>query len=76
MKPADAPLNNRASLFKQTEPPQSAYGTVHIIDVEQHSRLKIIIWGTVEDGKARRGIKSAYGTKITQFRLRSLAKAG
>ena len=21
MKPADAPLNNRASLFKQTEPP-------------------------------------------------------
>ena len=24
MKPADAPLNNRASLFKQTEPPLQA----------------------------------------------------
>ena len=29
MKPADAPLNNRASLFKQTEPPQSAFLIFH-----------------------------------------------
>jgi hypothetical protein len=29
MKPADAPLNKRASLFKQTEPPHTAKSTTH-----------------------------------------------
>jgi hypothetical protein len=50
----------------------SAYGAVHIIDVEQHSRLKIIVWGTVDDGKIRRAFECSYGTMITGFKLRSL----
>ena len=74
-----APQSNeqlRPAAAKACNERASAFGTVHIIDVEQHSRLKIIIWGTADNGKVRRGFECAYGTKITEFKLRSLAKAG
>src|SRR4051794_34531586 len=29
------------------------FGAVHIIDVEQHTASKLIVWGTVDDGKQR-----------------------
>jgi len=50
----------------------SQYGAVHIIDVEQHTTSKIIVWGTVDDGQARRSFECAYGTKITGFKLRPI----
>jgi hypothetical protein len=48
------------------------YGAVHIIDVEQHSIAKIIVWGTVDDGKAKRSFECDYGTRITGFKLREI----
>ena len=49
------------------------YGKVHIIDVEQRSPSKIIVWGTVDDGKQRRSFQCDYGTKINGFKLRTTA---
>ena len=51
------------------------YGTVNIIDVEQHSVDKIIVWGTVDDGKERRSFQCDYGTRITGFKLRTIKTA-
>jgi len=51
----------------------SQYGRVHIIDVEQRSISKIVVWGTVDDGKQRRSFQCDYGTKITGFKLRTIA---
>ena len=50
----------------------SRYGTVHIIDVQQFTTSKIIVWGTVDDGKERRSFECGYGTKITDFKLRAI----
>ncbi len=50
----------------------SQYGAVHIIDVQQREASKIIVWGTVDDGKERRSFECAYGTKITGFELRAI----
>ena len=51
----------------------SQYGTVHLIDVEQHSPSRIIVWGTVDDGKQRRSFECHYTTKVTGFTLRAIA---
>jgi hypothetical protein len=51
----------------------AAYGTVHIIDVEQRTASRIIVWGTVDDGKQRRSFECGYGTQITSFKLRPIA---
>ena len=48
------------------------YGAVHIIDVEQHSVGKIIVWGTVDDGKQRRSFQCDFGTRVTGFKLRPI----
>ncbi|MEA3081042.1 MAG: hypothetical protein QOD54_710 [Sphingomonadales bacterium] len=48
------------------------YGAVHIIDVEQRAVNKIIIWGTVDDGKERRSFQCNFGTRITGFTLRKI----
>ena len=50
------------------------YGAVHVIDVEQHSVAKIIVWGTVDDGKQRRSFECDFGTKVTRFVLRPIAR--
>jgi len=50
----------------------SRYGTVHIIDVQQAAPSKIIVWGTVDDGKVRRSFECGYGTRITGFKLRAI----
>jgi hypothetical protein len=54
----------------------SPYGTVRIIDVEQRSASKIIVWGTVDDGKQRRSFECGYGTSITGFTLRAIKPLG
>ena len=48
------------------------FGTVHIIDVQQSSPSKIIVWGTVDDGKQRQSFECGYGTRITGFKLRPI----
>jgi hypothetical protein len=50
------------------------YGTVHLIDVEQHSTAKIIVWGTVDDGKQRRSFECDFGTQVTRFVLRPIGR--
>lgn len=49
------------------------YGAVHIIDVEHPNPSKIVVWGTVGDGKDRQSFKCTFGTKITGFSLRKIA---
>jgi len=51
----------------------SQYGRVHIIEVEQHTPSRIIVWGTVDDGTQRRSFECHYTTKITGFTLRKIA---
>ncbi|HEX8402560.1 MAG TPA: hypothetical protein VF628_12750 [Allosphingosinicella sp.] len=51
------------------------HGAVRIIDVEQRTPSKIVVWGTADDGKQRRSFECAYGTKVTSFKLRVIAPA-
>ncbi len=51
----------------------SQYGAVHVIDVQQVATSRIIVWGTVENGKGRQSFECAYGTTITGFKLRAIA---
>jgi Zn-dependent alcohol dehydrogenase len=51
------------------------YGAVHIIDVEQQRISKIVVWGTVDDGKTKRSFQCAYGTKITGLKLSAIKPA-
>ena len=48
------------------------YGTVAVIDVQQYSPSKIIVWGTVDDGKARRSFECGFTTTISGFKLRAI----
>lgn len=48
------------------------YGAVHLIDTEQSRVDKIIVWGTVDDGKQKRSFECDFGTKITGFKLRDI----
>jgi hypothetical protein len=48
------------------------YGAVHVIDVEQRRVDKIIVWGTVDDGKRKQSFQCDFGTGITGFRLRPI----
>lgn len=48
------------------------YGTVRIIDVEQRSASRIIVWGTVGEGSQRRSFECSYGTRMTGFKLRAI----
>lgn len=50
------------------------YGAVHVIDVQQYSIDKIIVWGTVDDGKETRSFQCNFGTKITSFAVRSIGQ--
>ncbi len=51
----------------------ASYGTVRIIDVEQRSVSRMIVWGTVDDGKQRRSFECGFGTSITSFKLRPIS---
>lgn len=48
------------------------YGTVHVIDVEQRSIDKIVVWGTADDGTRKRSFECAFGTRVTGFKLREI----
>ena len=49
------------------------YGAVHVIDVQQKSVAKIIVWGTAGDGAQKQSFECHFGTKITAFKLRPIA---
>jgi hypothetical protein len=48
------------------------YGAVHVIDVVQQRIDKIVVWGTVDDGKETKSFECDFGTKITGFTLRPI----
>ncbi len=48
------------------------YGAVHIIDVEQRSVGRMIVWGTVTDAARRRSFQCHFTTAITEFRVREI----
>ena len=50
----------------------SQYGTVHIIDVEPRPPSRMVVWGTVDDGKQRRSFECGFTTRITGFTLREI----
>ena len=52
------------------------HGAVRIIDVEQRSAIRLVVWGTVDDGKQRRSFECAFGTRVTGFKLRPIAPRG
>ena len=54
----------------------AAHGTVRVIDVEQRSPSRIIVWGTAGEGAARRSFECHYGTKVISFKLRAISPGG
>jgi hypothetical protein len=52
------------------------YGAVHVIDVQQASAARIIVWGTVDDGRQKRSFQCNFGTTITGFTLRAINPRG
>ena len=50
------------------------YGAVHIIDVVQSSVDRIVVWGTVDDGKQRRSFECGFKTAISYFKLRDIRR--
>ena len=57
---------------KACEAYAAQYGAVHVIDVEQRSVSKIIVWGTVGDDRQRRSFQCDFGTRMTGFKLRPI----
>ena len=52
----------------------SQSGVVKVIDVEQRTASRIIVWGTVDDGKQPQSFECAYGTRVTGFKLRPIRR--
>ena len=50
----------------------SRHGQAKIIDVEQRSASKIVVWGTVENEQQRRSFQCSYTGKISNFELRRI----
>lgn len=48
------------------------YGAVHVIDVEQRSVGRIVVWGTVTDAKERRSFECHFTSGIVDFKLRQI----
>ena len=49
------------------------YGAVHVIDVEQRSAGRIIVWGSVTDPQQRRRtFECHFTTKLASFKLREI----
>jgi hypothetical protein len=48
------------------------YGAVHVIDVEQRSTGRIVVWGTVTDARERRSFECHFTSAIADFKLRQI----
>ena len=69
------PVSNEAlqpQAREQCSTQAGRYGAVNVIDVEQHRVDKIIVWGTVDDGKQKRSFQCDFGAKITGLVLRPI----
>ena len=53
----------------------AAYGSVHIIDVQQARVNRITVWGTVGEGAQKQSFQCDFGTAITGFTLRPITPA-
>jgi hypothetical protein len=73
---AQGPVIGNEALQPQAREACSAraaqYGAVHVIDVQQYSVSKIIVWGTADDGKQKQSFQCDFGTRITGFKLRPI----
>ena len=52
------------------------FGAVRIIDVEQRSPGKIIVWGTVTDATQRRSFECEFTDRIAGFKLQVIKSSG
>jgi len=48
----------------------SQFGTVRVIDVEQRTTSKLVVWGTATSGAGRQSFECTFTTKIVAFKLR------
>jgi hypothetical protein len=70
--PAQSNEGLRPVAASQCSKKAAEYGAVHVIDVEQRTPAKIVIWGTVESKDERRSFMCSFGTAITDFKLRTI----
>ena len=69
------PVSNEAlqpQAREQCSAQAAQYGAVNVIDVEQRRVDRIIVWGTVDDGKQKRSFECDFGTRIIGFKLRPI----
>ena len=50
------------------------HGAVHIIDVVQSSVNRIVVWGTVDDGRRKQSFECGFTTAVTYFKLREIRR--
>lgn len=70
------PVSNealQAQAREQCSANAAHFGTVNVIDVEQHRIDQIIVWGTVDTGTGKTSFQCDFGTKITKITWRPIA---
>ncbi|WP_310468118.1 hypothetical protein [Sphingomonas sp.] len=76
IRSAQGPVVSNEHLKPQAEAACGAraapHGVVKVIDVEQRSVNKIVVWGTAGSGAERRSFECHYTTHITRFTLREI----
>jgi hypothetical protein len=50
------------------------HGQVKVIDVEQRTNARVVVWGTTESQQERQSFECTYTGKIAGFRLRPLKR--
>ena len=50
----------------------SQFGTVRVIDVEQRTMSKLVVWGTTTSGASRQSFECIFTTKVVAFKLRPI----
>lgn len=53
----------------------SAYGAVHVIDVQQKRTDLIIVWGTAGEGAQKRSFECHFRRELVSFQLREIRPA-
>jgi len=72
------PVSNegaRDTAVSQCSALAAAYGAVHVIDVEQRSVERMVVWGTTEGRGGRQSFECAFGTKVVGFKIHPIAAA-
>lgn len=50
----------------------ATHGEVHVIDLEQRSARRVVVWGTATSASARQSFECTYTDRVTGFRLRRI----